>query len=166
MSALHAKRTVIALCVTGLCVGALFPLFFAQTTMLGPVQADGPLIPRLREGASLAELRGIIAVRPDCVEREGVVAGPPIVYAVALQRDDVVEMLLAAGANVNQVSRIGGFEGEAALHVAVRLDDAKMVALLLNNGADPFLETAKCPSPYELAKARGSPAIRQLLLLE
>lgn len=68
-------------------------------------------------------------------------SGFPSLFAaidrVADDRNEVLSLLLSAGADVNQ----RGFNDYTALHQAACRDDAKAVAILLEHGADPDVRT-------------------------
>jgi ankyrin repeat protein len=71
-----------------------------------------------------------------------------------------VEVLIAAGADVNAVDGSGG----TALHRAVRGQKLPMVAFLLESGAKPDGVLARYKTPLHYAAERGGIDILQLLL--
>jgi ankyrin repeat protein len=165
------KRILIALAIPGLLMMLLRPAnvrleFSNDPPLMSKIQSEGPLICGIEHRASTTELREVIANDSDCVTREGYMTGPPLVYAAASSRGDIVELLLSSGANVNQVATCGPWEGATALHVAVEFRETSIVILLLEAGADPSIETAQYSSPRKLAKQYGNAIIRWLLVLD
>ena len=89
---------------------------------------------------------------------------PPLIAALSCTRaapgttprsdvDDIVRLLLAAGADPNQ----RGINDYTALHMAVAERNAMAVQILLDAGADPELRTRidDCDTPGEMAEAAG-----------
>jgi ankyrin repeat protein len=69
-----------------------------------------------------------------------------VVQAAASGRTEIVSAVVAAGFDVNALGRADApveQHWQTALHTAVELDDAEMVRLLLQLGADPFIEDAR-----------------------
>jgi hypothetical protein len=60
----------------------------------------------------------------------------PLSYAVRHERLDIVKFLLEAGANINE----GAEEGDTALVMSCCNDNAVIVKLLIESGADPSKE--------------------------
>ena len=95
---------------------------------------------------------------------------PVMVKAVQSGYQGVLEELLKAGGNVN---RPRGTDGSSLLHIAVRNNDAKMVKLLLQNGADKNAdknavknkgkEKPIVMTPLKVANAFGFEEIKELL---
>ncbi len=78
-------------------------------------------------------------------------AADPIIFAAALQVEEVVELLIAAGANVNAVNRNNGL---TPLHRAVT-SGAGMVKLLLEAGARPGVSNQEGHTALDLARELG-----------
>ncbi len=84
----------------------------------------------------------------------------PLILAIETDRTEIVEMLLAAGADPNAQTPVRHgreyvYGGDTPLHEAVGCGSAKLVKLLLTYGADPDVQDAGNESPLELAKRRG-----------
>jgi len=75
----------------------------------------------------------------------------PIHAAVAGRKRAIVEMLLAAGADVNQRQH----QGWTPLHAAAQNGDEDLVSCLLAHGADRFARSDSGQSPLDLAMSRG-----------
>ena len=75
--------------------------------------------------------------------------GTPLFWAATKGREAAVAWLLDHGVDVNQRATFGGPEhgvGVTALHLAAQADDASMVELLLDHGADPGITDARYES--------------------
>ena len=83
----------------------------------------------------------------------------PLSVAVGLRPLNVVELLLANGANVNAV----GFEGWTALHVAVQANNIEAVKLLLANKPNVNAVDNDGRTPLHMASRRGYTDIVELL---
>ncbi len=84
----------------------------------------------------------------------------PLILAIENDRPEIVEMLLAAGADVNAQTPVHHgreyvYGGDTPLNEAVSCGSAKLVKLLLNYGADPDMQGGGNESPLEMAKRRG-----------
>jgi ankyrin repeat protein len=73
----------------------------------------------------------------------------PLAHAVRIDRWDVAEMLVAAGANVNTL--IGDADGNTLLHVAVERGDVPKAKWLLDHGADAHRANFRQVTPYDAA---------------
>jgi hypothetical protein len=83
----------------------------------------------------------------------------PLAVAAEHGHLDVVELLLAAGARVDSCC----CSCVTALHYAIRGGHVKIVARLLEAGADPTLRQEGRLSPLELARQSGNPEIVRIL---
>lgn len=79
--------------------------------------------------------------------------GTPLTWAVAWDREEVVECLLRNGAEVELPARPAR---SALMHAASRGNEA-MVSLLMAHGADPFRRDKDGQLPVDLAKETGRP---------
>ena len=85
----------------------------------------------------------------------------PVALAAYFGRPDIVEALIAAGAEVNAQSR--NPMKVAAIHAAVASKDARSVEILLRNGADPNLPQQDGITPLQAARmSKDEPIIRML----
>jgi len=97
---------------------------------------------------------------------------PPLIAALCCTRDEpgvnrrtdvdeVLRLLLSFGAGVNQ----RGINDYTPLHMAVAERNASAVAVLLEAGADPSLQTRidDCETPREMAERAGLHEIADLL---
>ncbi len=85
----------------------------------------------------------------------------PLIVAAATRQDDVVQMLLALGANPHLANKAG----ETALHHAIVSDDADAVRWLRSKGADLRARDHKGQTPEGLA-LQGSPRVKQAMVQE
>jgi ankyrin repeat protein len=83
----------------------------------------------------------------------------PLQYAVLKGHAKTVDLLLAAGANVNLVRC-----GSTALIVAVQRSNMEITARLLGQGADPNIGGAKDIRPLHVAAHEGNAEMVRLLL--
>lgn len=87
----------------------------------------------------------------------------------AAQSGDLAEAKVALkdGADVNALatawSQITGVEDYRVLHVAAEQGHLPIIELLLNLGADPFVQTADGRTPLDLAQANGHTQVAKLL---
>merc|ERR1712032_863050 len=81
----------------------------------------------------------------------------PMMEAARKGKHLIAGKLLAAGADVNKVGR----QEMAALHLAARRGDPKMVKILLDARADATFES-KCGTAVHLARRHGSAELLQL----
>lgn len=90
-----------------------------------------------------------------------------VVWAAARGRHDTVALLVNLGFDVNAYGRQDvpvEEQWETALHAAVHLGDADLVALLLSLGADPSLRDARFgATPLEWARHLGQTSAADLL---
>jgi ankyrin repeat protein len=69
--------------------------------------------------------------------------GTPLIWAAARNRTETAIWLLDHGANINQKGTFGGLthgQGITALHIAAQNGDMPMVKLLVDRGADRFIQ--------------------------
>jgi ankyrin repeat protein len=83
-----------------------------------------------------------------------------LMYAVAKNRKEVVDMLLDAGAGINESDVTVG----SALTWAAAYDREDLVADLLDRGADPNVVNNVGGTPLIVATSKGNPRIAQMLL--
>jgi len=104
-------------------------------------------------GRVCAELGG----EPNVARARGVHDLPSLYFAAIGGSRQVAELLLAAGAGVNEQA-----ESAAPIHGAVMGGDAEMVRLLLSRGADPELPDFKGRGARQLALDLDRPEIALL----
>jgi len=87
--------------------------------------------------------------------------GPHRCSGEALERAEVVSVLIDLGADVNAVDRRGaipgGSSGWTPLHVALHHEQFKTAARLLERGANPNIRTHQGTSVMALAAEEGAP---------
>ncbi|SPR04237.1 ankyrin repeat domain-containing protein [Orientia tsutsugamushi] len=93
----------------------------------------------------------------DCQNNSG---NTPLHLAVRNYHNDVIEVLLAHGANVNLQDR----HHNTALHYAIRTRDLTIVTILLNNGANPNIQDNSLNTPLHYAALKCNIDIVKLLL--
>ena len=69
-----------------------------------------------------------------------------MMWAAWESRDDIVRLLLEAGATVN----LRDYQGDTALHKAVRSGNSDAIPILLQFGADPDLRNKDGKTPLDL----------------
>ena len=84
--------------------------------------------------------------------------GPPLAWALMYGDVVIAKMLLRHGARADYNSGTN-----TALHMAVELNDPKLVRLLLKNGADPNIGDHSKVTPLMLAAAYKRTAIERIL---
>jgi ankyrin repeat protein len=75
-------------------------------------------------------------------------------------RDDMIQLLVAKGANVNATDE----EGTSALHLSLALPQLDMARFFLEHGADPNLRNGTGETPIQIAMNRPNEGMLRLLL--
>lgn len=88
---------------------------------------------------------------PELIEYRDEEGNTPLIVAAATKQDDVVQLLLAMGADVKATNHMG----ETALHHAVDQNEADMIRQLRWAGADPEAVDSNERTPRSMAKGRG-----------
>ena len=91
-----------------------------------------------------------MGMNPDTVDSEGTT---PLRRAVECQKTDVATLLLKAGASIT--AECPGDE-LPLLHKAAKRNDVKMLQILINNGADPFLRAKRGGTALLIAAVNNS----------
>jgi len=86
----------------------------------------------------------------------------PLYWASEHGHKNVVELLIAEGADVNAVNG-GRFMEQTALHIAVSYGHDDIVEILLANGADVNARTYSGKTALEMAAKKGHVKIAELL---
>jgi cytochrome c len=87
-------------------------------------------------------------------------SGTPLHVAVLANRQEIVELLIADGADVNASSLIFGMP----LHVAAVRGSAALTSLLIANGADIAVQDSLGLTPLHIAAERGHRDVAELLI--
>src|SRR4029077_5476450 len=92
-------------------------------------------------------------------------AKPTIFSAVALNRADLVRKLVAGDPTILRMRKMSRFEHHRTpLHLAVLKNRPRMVALLLELGADASAKDSRGYTPLGLATEKTNPAIAAALI--
>jgi ankyrin repeat protein len=135
-----AAIALVVLCGTTLTIAALFLRVDARKTaeVVGP---DEPVYYLILRQAPLREIEDALRRRPHVVTEFTWHGRTLLCDAASVRRQDVVELLLAMGADPN-----GSDNGASPLISAISGGDPGVVAVLLDHGASPF--TPKPPFGY------------------
>ena len=136
-------------------------LGFAAVLCAAALQTDGPLIEAARNG-DVEAVRSLLAEGADVntTPGDGMTA---LHWAAERRHAAVADLLLAAGAEVEAKTRLGGY---TPLHLAGRGGHGPIVSALLDAGADPHATTTNSGvTPLRLAAAAvdGVEAVTALL---
>ena len=109
-------------------------------------------------------VRMALAAGADATMITSVYEGSALIYGSAKGQDEIVEMLLAAGAPVDRVNNIGW---TALLEVVILGDGSgpyvRITKMLLDAGADKTMADKDGRTPLDHAKARGHHNLANLL---
>lgn len=105
-----------------------------------------------------ADPNALVMTEPGLVEYGGNTT--PLKLAVLLDNQRIANMLISAGAKVNE----GGVHGSTPLHEAVRDSRLDLIRLLIENGATVDVRDRDGASPFDLAVWSGSVDSVALLL--
>ena len=123
-----------------------------------------PLHNALANGSDIATLKQIIKHHPSSIHDKNMNGSLPLHKAIALNRPDIVSLLLSQGSSLNYQNAFG-----SPLHLAVSLNNVACLRLLLEANIDTWLEcvTARDSlgrSLIEIALGQGSvPCLKMLL---
>ena len=129
---------------------AILALVFALT--IGGYASPADSLVDATRARDLAAVKTLLKTGTDVNAAQG--DGMTALHWAAMQGDqDLVQMLLAAGANVRATTRLGGY---TALHLATQGGHSQAAAALLAAGSDPNLVTATGATATMLAANAGS----------
>jgi len=111
-----------------------------------------------RDG-DLAQVRALLKHNPDLVSTRDSTGRTPLHFAAYEGHEDVVELLLAHGADVNAKAD----NGETPLHFAARKGYTNVVKLLWLHGADVDAKDNHGDTPLDLAAVYGNSAVAEVL---
>ena len=118
------------------------PLDICTAAMLGRAETVAAMLPTEPLGANATGAHGI----------------PLLYHAVITGQQDIVETLLARGADIN-----GGRGGSPALHGAVMFDRPALAEWLLHHGADPHILNFDGKTPLAAAVEMQRDAVAEVL---
>ncbi len=101
-----------------------------------------------------------MAERPQWLNTAPPETWPPLHTAVLCGRTELIQPLIAAGADVNGIVESTGM---TPLHVAAMCGDEQAVQLLLDLGADPALRTTRDQTVAEIAAGPRRDEILRIL---
>lgn len=110
---------------------------------------------------SPTRVRELISEQPSTVNSFSPDGFAPVALAAYFGHPEIVEALIAAGADVNAQAR--NPMKVAAIHAAVSARNVPCVELLLRSGADPNLQQQEGYTPMQAAVANKDEAIIKLL---
>lgn len=74
-----------------------------------------------------------------------------ILYEIQLGREEIVELLLRNGVDINSINK----NGSTALDIAVEKGFGKIVEILMQGGANPKLENKNGKTAIDIANEKG-----------
>ena len=148
---------LLVLAVLGILLSQLFTITITREVRL--VGASELLMNAIYNGRPLPEINALLEAHPQWAHEPIYQDFYAIHFAAQSGRNDVIELLISHGVDVNQR---GGFLNATPLVSAVESRNAETVALLLDHGADPHASMTDGRSSLEYARETGTEEIRQL----
>ena len=109
------------------------------------------------KAGNTTQVKSALEAQPDLLQNTQGANGEPLLFLAVKQGDkEMVELLLAQGADVNAPAT-GGY---TPLHVAAQNGQEEIIVLLLKNKADINAVTNDGQSPLELAVKSGHDAAK------
>ena len=136
------------------------PLLLAAGLLLVAGTAPAQEIIEAARSGDLAKVKELAAANPGVVNAKDPDGRTPLHWACRGVHLEVLEFLLARGADGNTGDR----NGASPLHWATMAGHASMVKLLLDHGADPSARDANGDTPLNLAASQGFRETVDLLL--
>jgi uncharacterized protein len=99
-----------------------------------------------------------LADDPELVRQRGVHGMPILFFPAASGQRDMVELLVARGAEINE-----GAGGNTALHAAAYFGRLEMAEWLLECGADPAATDYEGKTPLQVAEGNGHTGVAEML---
>lgn len=112
------------------------------------------------KGKILAKILLDLGADVNAIESEA--GGTPLSLAAARCRNEVVELLIKQGANINSQSDI--IFGDTPLHIAVKNNQIENIKLLLAAGADTKISNFNQQTPLDIAYAENKQDVIDLFL--
>lgn len=138
--------------------------FVTVQVQRAPVMADDRLARAIIiDNAPLEQIEALIREKPSLALQNDEEGPVPLFLAVRMNRVDIIDALLAAGAPVNAMAIDGLNRGTAPLHLAADKGRLEAVRALLNGGANPKLRTKDGKLARDLALRKGHHEIAALL---
>jgi hypothetical protein len=123
------------------------------------ITSDAQLLAAALEGETVGIGAALVAgASPNARQTTAKAGWTALICAVLSGKDEAVELLLAAGAEVNTVCP----DGTTALHKACLWGQVSITALLLAHGADYTIADEDGWTARRLAASQGNPALLQL----
>lgn len=129
---------------------------FKLRTQHAVVHKIPPLHAAIEDNVSLSLIQKTIEENPEDINQDIPVTGTPLAYACATENYQLAELLLARGADPNQIVRSdSGYKDMGPLHIAAIAGLQDIAKLLVEYGADPLLKDAMGRSSIQIADSNG-----------
>jgi ankyrin repeat protein len=122
----------------------------------------GKLVIKAAKSGDVATLKSLLSIDPSLIAFRDTDGSTPLHCATWKGHENVVQVLLQAGAEVNAINQNDHW-GTTPLHAAAHANQAKIAQLLLDKGADPKAKDMEGRTPMFHTTFHKAKAVAKLL---